>query len=200
MQDQPTKRDQREIEHRLAGMIARLPEQSPPLHMTETVMQRIKPKHPPLSRRWLLSGRRMLLGRPASAVWAVAALAGCVLIAAVVALQLSKPPAITPLAENVPSRTRLVTFTLDMPSAHGVALIGSFNQWNPSGYQMQRENSSGIWHLTVPLAPGQHAYSFLIDNQRIETDPDALLQMEDGFGNRNATIIVANGVHDEDKI
>lgn len=200
MQDQRTKKGQREIDHRLAGMIAQIPEQAPPLNMTETVMRRIKPKHPPLARRWLLSGRKLLAGWPASAVWAGAALAGSVLIAAVIALQLSKAPVVTPPDGTVPARARLVTFTLDMPSAHGVALIGSFNQWNPSGYQMQREGGNGIWHLTVPLAPGQHTYSFLIDDQRIEADPNALLQMEDGFGSRNSTIIVANGVRDEDKI
>lgn len=42
----------------------------------------------------------------------------------------------------------------------------------------------------MELPMGRHEYAFLIDGERIVPDPGALLYHEDGFGNRNAVLIL----------
>ncbi len=89
-----------------------------------------------------------------------------------------------------------VKLTLDMPEAHTVSVIGSFNDWLPGGYPMKREQST--WTVILDLPTGRHEYVFVVDGKTMVPDPGALMFQEDGFGNRNAVLIVGN--HDENVI
>lgn len=178
---------------RLAAMVARMPEEAPPPGITAAVMRRIQPKQ--ISRREKII-RRLLTPWSILPLQAVTAVAAVALIVGGLAFfkgthtgREQPPPGITitnggPLA---------VTFILDYPAARKVTLIGSFNHWNPEAHQMHRDAPEGPWRLIVKLSQGEYQYAFLIDDQQVVSDPNALWQVEDGFGNRNSALIVENG-------
>lgn len=65
--------------------------------------------------------------------------------------------------------------------AERVAVIGSFNDWDPRGYEMV-SRSPGLWQLSIPfLPPGNYAYKFLVDDHWVH-DPENLNRVEDGYG------------------
>lgn len=49
------------------------------------------------------------------------------------------------------------------PKASRVILAGTFNDWNPDGYTMQRNGDK--WELSLYLPPGKHLYKFIVDGQ-----------------------------------
>jgi hypothetical protein len=90
----------------------------------------------------------------------------------------------------VPAGTVLVQFELEFPQAETVALAGSFNDWSDSATQFTRHEGSGVWSVTIPLAPGRHEYLFVVDGERWIPDPRAHAAVDDGFGNLNSMIVV----------
>ena len=65
--------------------------------------------------------------------------------------------------------------------AERVAVIGSFNSWNPRGYELSTR-SPGFWQITLPVPPvGNYAYKFLVDDDWVH-DPENLMRVEDGYG------------------
>jgi 1,4-alpha-glucan branching enzyme len=46
--------------------------------------------------------------------------------------------------------------------AHSVALVSSFNHWDPSAHRLGR-NAEGAWTLSVMLPPGEYPYLFMVD-------------------------------------
>lgn len=86
-----------------------------------------------------------------------------------------------------------VVFSLKLTQAHSVALIGTFNDWHPQGYEMQAVSGKpGIWTLTTWLDEGRYEYSFLVNGQKIMPDPKSVFYQDDGFGNQNAVLIVGS--------
>lgn len=81
----------------------------------------------------------------------------------------------------------LVNFRLEAPQARNVALAGDFSNWSPA-YAMQR-SAPGVWTIVVPLTPGVHEYSFVVDGKRWVPDPAAVAK-PDGFGGVNSRIAV----------
>jgi 1,4-alpha-glucan branching enzyme len=70
-----------------------------------------------------------------------------------------------------------------------VALISSFNQWNPRGYDF-RMKSSGLWQLTIPTLPtGQYRYKYLVDGVWLN-DPENPERIEDGHGGFTSILVV----------
>jgi hypothetical protein len=55
-------------------------------------------------------------------------------------------------------------------AAHSVALVGDFNDWNPSANPLQPGLSKGSWSTTLSLPPGRYEYAFLIDGKHWVTD------------------------------
>lgn len=72
-----------------------------------------------------------------------------------------------------------VQFRLYAPDAASVRLAGTFTGWQPA--HAMHETSPGVWTVTVPLPPGVHDYSFVIDGRNWVTDPYAP-GIDDGFG------------------
>jgi hypothetical protein len=91
-----------------------------------------------------------------------------------------------------------VTLSLNLPSAQRVQVVGTFNDWHARGYEMRREEGKESWTLTVRLPRGRYEYAFMVDGGKIVPDPGAGFYQDDGFGNRNAVLIVGN--HDETNI
>jgi hypothetical protein len=89
-----------------------------------------------------------------------------------------------------------VTFTLNMPAVQSVSLVGSFNDWYEKGYEMKRDSTKSTWTLVLQLPAGRYEYAFVLDGQELIPDPQAEFYADDGFGNRNAVLIVGNH-HDQ---
>ena len=101
------------------------------------------------------------------------------------------------IAGVVVVRTRLhmgmvVQFTLPVPAAHQVVVVGDFNHWDTHATPL-RQTSSGTWRATVRLKPGAHVYSFVVDGNRWVTDPAAPLAPGSDFGPPNSLVTVAPG-------
>ena len=81
---------------------------------------------------------------------------------------------------------RRVHFTVTLPDAHTVALSGTFSEWKP--IDMQRTGNDFGVDVVVPA--GTHQYGFLVDGQQWYLPPDATGVVDDGFGRKNATLVV----------
>ncbi|MDA8137760.1 MAG: hypothetical protein M0036_03825 [Desulfobacteraceae bacterium] len=172
---------------RLAGLIARLPDAEPPSGLSEAVMRRLKPKRVGWRRGWL---------RYLQSIWwspalrAAAAGAALALIAGIVALAHWQPGFLHNRGAAQDASPTAVTFFLNWPGARKVALVGSFNHWNPQGYQMHRDTPDAPWELVIELSKGSYHYAFIVDDQQMVPDPNALWSVDDGYGNLNSALIV----------
>ncbi|MBD3335300.1 MAG: hypothetical protein GF355_07260 [Candidatus Eisenbacteria bacterium] len=79
-------------------------------------------------------------------------------------------------------------FSLTAPGAEEVCLVGSFNRWEVCATPLEPAGD-GRWRVSLELPPGRHEYMFVVDS-RWRTDPNAPVHVDDGFGNRNAVIIL----------
>lgn len=82
----------------------------------------------------------------------------------------------------------VVKFVFVAPTASRVALVGDFNSWNADATPMAR--TGGTWSVTVPLRPGRHVYSFVVNGTEWLPDPSAPLAGDDGFGHSNSVVLV----------
>lgn len=136
---------------------------------------------------WLWSPRVLTLQyRPGMAMagFAVAALAAVVLVTGS-----EGPSALPPVAEVPAEETPhlYVQFRLEADAASEVRVAGSFTGWEPE-VQLQ-EVAPGVWSAMVPLEPGVHDYTFVIDGERWVVDPYAP-RVEDSFGGSNSRLFL----------
>lgn len=82
-----------------------------------------------------------------------------------------------------------VDFILDAAEAAGVALVGSFNEWDPLLHPMQR-GADGAWKTTISLAPGVYEYKFLVDGHWQE-DPRNAHTRPNPYGSVNSIVAVS---------
>lgn len=85
--------------------------------------------------------------------------------------------------------SQVVQFVLVAPRAGTVALVGDFNDWDPSRTPLHVA-ASGVWSVNVPLQPGQHQYAFVVDGRNWQPDPAAPKAVADDFGSPNSVITV----------
>ena len=119
---------------------------------------------------------------------ALMAAASIALVASGAALVSLLPRTSPTVADAVP--TVLVRFELRAPEAMRVTVTGSFDQWSGDRVELQQNTATGVWSGTIPLTPGRHEYSFVIDGERWLPDPMAHAQVDDGFGQVNSVIVV----------
>lgn len=96
------------------------------------------------------------------------------------------------LPDSLASRT--IKFVLVAPQAARVSLVGDFNGWDASATPMQAQGENGIWTVFVPLRPGLHTYSFVVDGAHFVADPTAPIAPDDGFGHRNSVVLVGGSL------
>ena len=175
---------------RIAGMVANIPDVEPPDKLIESVMARIQPKKIVWWRRILRQLQIPFYVTPLKIVPFGASAAALIIVALVF---LGRTPDVKDAAQNFMGVKKLlaaVTFTLNMPDASNVEVIGSFNQWMPNGFRMHWDENRGLWVLSVPLERGRYEYAFLVDGKTILPDPKAVMQQDDGFGNKNSILII----------
>lgn len=83
-------------------------------------------------------------------------------------------------------RGRLVRFSVKAPRATRVEVSGSFSDWQP----IQLRQTGDTWSAEISIEPGTHQYGFLINGQDWYLPPDAVDVIDDGFGRKNATLVV----------
>lgn len=137
--------------------------------------------------RWFWEPRTVRF-RPAYGIMAAAA----VLAVAIVAPgDTPTPPSATGEAwmagQTAEAAVVYVQFRLDAPEASSVRLAGSFTEWEPQ-YSLHQA-APGTWAVLVPLRPGVHDYSFVVDGREWRPDPTAP-RVDDGFGGQNSRVAV----------
>jgi hypothetical protein len=86
--------------------------------------------------------------------------------------------------------TEVVQFVLVAPRASTVAVVGDFNDWDPTRTPLQAEAAGGVWTVNVPLRSGEHQYAFVVDGKEWRPDPAAPRAVTDDFGSPNSVIVV----------
>lgn len=82
-------------------------------------------------------------------------------------------------------------FVAIAPQATRVALVGDFNDWDPTRTPMQPLATSGAtWTAVVPLAPGRYRYGFIVDGSRWMADRAAPLAADDDFDAPSSVVTV----------
>ncbi|MCK4413773.1 MAG: isoamylase early set domain-containing protein [Candidatus Eisenbacteria sp.] len=140
--------------------------------------------------RWWLRPRPIMV-RPAVAVLWVALTMAVVLVGSLLPRGTAPPESVG--VGGVP----VVDFALQsMPfvfvdeSATEVSLVGDFNDWDPTATLMVRQGADGIWVVVVPLPPGRHVYSFVVDGKTWLPADGAPRVPADEFGTPGSVILV----------
>ncbi len=63
-----------------------------------------------------------------------------------------------------------VLFVVAFPEAQEVQLAGDFTKWEPIAL---KRDDRGMWSIKMDLAPGRHEYVFIVNGERMVTDPRA---------------------------
>ena len=106
----------------------------------------------------------------------------------VAAAQPASRTAAAPMSDAT-SDVDIVTFELSAPTATNVALVGSFNRWNPVATPLERDAVTGRWMVSLRLPAGRHVYAFVVDGD-ITADPAAPRAADADFGTPNSVVLV----------
>lgn len=79
-------------------------------------------------------------------------------------------------------------FVLFEPDAERVELTGSFTGWQRVA--MQRIGDSGYWELKLPVAAGEHRFTYILNGVRRMADPTLPAVERDDFGGENSILNV----------
>ena len=79
-------------------------------------------------------------------------------------------------------------FVVYLPDTEAAAITGSFNDWQK--LPMQKAGPEGYWEIALDLPPGEHRYSFILDDGRRLADPTVWSREKDDFGAENSILNV----------
>jgi hypothetical protein len=103
-------------------------------------------------------------------------------------------PAILAAARNsAPADERPVQFVFVARDARLVTIAGDFNDWNPTATPLKRAGTDGVWSIVLPLSPGRHLYSFVVDGRLWVPDAEAPRAPENEFGTESSVVLVERG-------
>ena len=180
-----------EMADRIKTMIRKMPQIEPPVRLLPAVMEAVKAKSVPLwlrAYRWARSPRSVTF----SLLHLVPAMALCALLVCAALFQHGRENRNITLAESGESIP--VVLAVDMPDAHSVQVVGSFNNWVPQPCSLNKDNGSTRWTVTLQLQAGRYEYAFLVDGKHMP-HPHAEFYQDDGFGNQNT--VLALGKEDD---
>ena len=80
-----------------------------------------------------------------------------------------------------------VQFVLVAPDAKSVAVVGDFNDWNPSATPLA--SARGMWSSETVVTAGRHDYAFVIDGTRWIADPSAPRAPADELGGGYSVLV-----------
>jgi hypothetical protein len=150
------------------------------------------PRRPTRVVAWLLAPRTFALP-PLAAAALAAGLIGVGVIAGFAIHRDGRSATEQQLADAppaaLPDSFRAVKFVLIAPQAGRVSVVGDFNGWDASVNPMKTQGS-GVWTTFVPLKPGVHNYSFVVDGTHFVADPTAPIAPDDGYGQKSSVVLV----------
>ncbi len=95
-------------------------------------------------------------------------------------------------AQNPEHSTRAGTvryvFRFRASAAGQVCLAGDFNDWKVCQAPL-RHVGEDLWTISLDLPRGRYEYMYVVDGHWM-TDPDAVAHADDGFGHRNAVLLL----------
>ncbi len=145
---------------------------------------------------WMLEPRRLALPPLATAALA-AGLVGIGVISGLLIhrdgrLATEQLPSAGAAGSQLPDSVtpRAVKFVLIAPQAARVSLVGDFNGWDASANPMVTQGVKGMWTVFVPLQPGLHTYTFVVDGTHFVADPTAPIAPDDGYGHKSSVVLV----------
>lgn len=96
---------------------------------------------------------------------------------------------IVPISNHYRKNTVTIHLYFEAPGAKRVSVVGDWNGWDPSVDIMKDPEGDGIWEIEIRLqAGGEYQYQFIIDGKKWVPDPNAPLQVDDGFGSKNSIL------------
>jgi hypothetical protein len=182
----PDELDERDL--KVARSLRSLPDLAPPPDLLASVMGSLEPKKLRPWQRILLWARspRRITVTPLRLVPATTALV-VLLVFGLVWVSGHVGQRAVPIHET---KFLAVAFDLRFSGARSVAVIGTFNEWKPQGYELKWDQDRQVWTVTLWLPQGRYEYAFLIDGTKVISDPGALFSQEDGFGSQNSVLIL----------
>ena len=183
---------------RLLDEVARAPKPAVRREIDETFDDRGEDALDTARRRWSLTVGP--LGSLAAAMMLVALGAGATYVAmsrlGANASQRSaqtSAPAPSHLVSSAPvsAEREIVRFEIAAPRASHVALVGSFNEWDPGATPLSRDPATGKWVVSLRLPPGRHVYAFVVDGD-VTADPSAPRAADDDFGSPSSVVLVSS--------
>lgn len=93
-----------------------------------------------------------------------------------------------PLPSSLPLSTPL-QLEIDASDARKVAVVGTFNGWDPNKHLLQRAEG-GKWRGSFALPAGEHRYMLWIDG-KVVSPPACESWENDGFGGKNCLLYVS---------
>ncbi|MFZ2331393.1 MAG: zf-HC2 domain-containing protein [Atribacterota bacterium] len=155
-----------------------------PSDFTAQVMQKITEEIPASTENWWGKVLHLFTLPRVSLKW-VAALGTTLTV-----LFLGYSIYFSPVTQYCPNNLSEITFSMraDADQVKSIAVVGDFNDWDPTRNLLTDENNDGIWTVTLKLEPGRYEYMFILDGQKWIPDPSAYRFVSDGFGNKNAVL------------
>jgi hypothetical protein len=82
-----------------------------------------------------------------------------------------------------------VHLVLAAPNAQSVHVVGDWNGWDTQAQPLTDSDGDGVWEARFRVEPStDYEYQFVIDSSRWVNDPNALIQVQDGFGGTNSVL------------
>lgn len=79
-------------------------------------------------------------------------------------------------------------FVIYQPDARSVSVTGSFTDWRAA--PMEQAGRSGYWEIVLDIPPGEHRFSYILDDGRQVPDPTIPIREPDDFGGVNSILNV----------
>ena len=161
--------------------------------LVEAVRQTPPPRDATVRRawRWLAQPRPIMVSPLAGASLAV-------VLALVVVLRPGGDPSDSAAVPSVDSAAGMdqggaarVQFVFVAPAAASVSVVGDFNGWDPAATPLRARGGTGVWEVDVPLTPGRHVYSFIVDGRQCHPDPLAPRAPESDVDAPSSVVLVS---------
>jgi hypothetical protein len=79
-------------------------------------------------------------------------------------------------------------FVIYQTGTRQVEIAGSFTNWQR--IPLLPDGSTGYWEITLEIPPGEHAFSYILDGNKILADPTIPVSEKDDFGTVNSILVV----------
>jgi 1,4-alpha-glucan branching enzyme len=86
-------------------------------------------------------------------------------------------------------KAKRVTFTVRAEPGSSVTLAGDFNDWNPTAKALVDKDGTGLFKVTLNLAPGVYEYKFVINGTWC-VDPECREWVQNNLGTLNSVLRV----------